>query len=176
MEKRIKQFHSSVQENILKAFEGAPSLQKAVAEEFEKAKHQVGDIHPNGKWVYTEYKPGKFDWRAKGTKAAKEALEESGKVPEKSGKSSGKESKSDPSSIFNDTIKNMLKELASKKTVTTDDIDDFIESYWKAKADKRKAEAAAKAAAAEKAKRDLKKRAEAGKNKFRHSASFGWAQ
>ena len=30
--------------------------------EVEKA-HQVGDLHPNGKWVWTEYKPGKFDWR-----------------------------------------------------------------------------------------------------------------
>ena len=29
---------------------------------FEKA-HKVGDVHPNGKWVWTEYKPGKFDWR-----------------------------------------------------------------------------------------------------------------
>ena len=35
---------------------------KAVSGEIEKA-HQVGDIHPNGKWVWTEYKPGKFDWR-----------------------------------------------------------------------------------------------------------------
>ena len=24
----------------------------------------VGEIHPNGKWVWTEYKEGKFDWRA----------------------------------------------------------------------------------------------------------------
>lgn len=30
---------------------------------FEKAKHNVGDMHPNGKWVWTEFKPGKFDWR-----------------------------------------------------------------------------------------------------------------
>jgi len=30
----------------------------------EKAvKRQVGDMHPNGKWAWTEYKPGKFDWR-----------------------------------------------------------------------------------------------------------------
>ena len=29
---------------------------------FEKAR-QVGDMHPNGKWVWTEYAPGKFDWR-----------------------------------------------------------------------------------------------------------------
>lgn len=35
---------------------------KAQEDELEKA-HQVGDIHPNGKWVWTEYKPGKFDWR-----------------------------------------------------------------------------------------------------------------
>ena len=30
--------------------------------EFEKA-HNVGDIHPNGLWVWSEYRPGKFDWR-----------------------------------------------------------------------------------------------------------------
>jgi hypothetical protein len=30
----------------------------------EKAvSRQVGDMHKNGKWVWTEYKPGKFDWR-----------------------------------------------------------------------------------------------------------------
>ena len=29
---------------------------------FEKAR-QVGEAHPNGKWVWTEYAPGKFDWR-----------------------------------------------------------------------------------------------------------------
>ena len=26
-------------------------------------KHTVGEVHPNGKWVWTEYKEGKFDWR-----------------------------------------------------------------------------------------------------------------
>lgn len=25
--------------------------------------HKVGDLHKNGLWVWTEYKPGKFDWR-----------------------------------------------------------------------------------------------------------------
>lgn len=28
-----------------------------------KTARKVGDLHPNGKWVWTEYKPGKFDWR-----------------------------------------------------------------------------------------------------------------
>lgn len=40
-------------------------------ETIEKAvSRQVGDTHKNGKWVWTEYKPGKFDWRPiKGKKA-----------------------------------------------------------------------------------------------------------
>jgi len=38
------------------------NISKAYDDEFNKA-HQVGDIHPNGKWVWTEIKPGKFDWR-----------------------------------------------------------------------------------------------------------------
>lgn len=35
---------------------------KSEETDIEKA-HQVGDIHKNGKWVWTEYSPGKFDWR-----------------------------------------------------------------------------------------------------------------
>ena len=31
-------------------------------DQIEKAR-AVGDMHSNGKWVWTEYKPGKFDWR-----------------------------------------------------------------------------------------------------------------
>ena len=26
---------------------------------------KVGDLHKNGKWVWTEYAPGKFDWRTR---------------------------------------------------------------------------------------------------------------
>jgi hypothetical protein len=41
----------------------------AIKDIIEKAR-KVGDRHPNGKWVWTEYKPGKFDWRpAKGKKS-----------------------------------------------------------------------------------------------------------
>ena len=28
-----------------------------------KTARKVGDLHPNGKWIWTEYQPGKFDWR-----------------------------------------------------------------------------------------------------------------
>lgn len=38
-------------------------------DEIKKAR-QVGDQHPSKPWVWTEYKPGKFDWRPmKGKKA-----------------------------------------------------------------------------------------------------------
>lgn len=29
----------------------------------KRSAHNVGDIHSNGKWVWVEYAPGKFDWR-----------------------------------------------------------------------------------------------------------------
>ena len=28
-----------------------------------RSKKEVGDIHPNGRWIWREYQPGKFDWR-----------------------------------------------------------------------------------------------------------------
>ena len=58
MFEELNAHRQAVQENIEKAFE----VGFTGNEDLEKA-HQVGDIHPNGKWVWTEYKPGKFDWR-----------------------------------------------------------------------------------------------------------------
>lgn len=49
-----------VQSRIEKSFKDGLNVPEM--EELEKA-HQVGDMHPNGKYVWTEYKPGKFDWR-----------------------------------------------------------------------------------------------------------------
>lgn len=48
----------AVQENIEKSFQ----IGFTESEGFEKA-HKVGDIHPNGKWVWTQLPSGKFDWR-----------------------------------------------------------------------------------------------------------------
>lgn len=45
----------AIQANIQKSF-------GVDVDDLEKG-HNVGDAHPNGKWVWTEYKPGKFDWR-----------------------------------------------------------------------------------------------------------------
>lgn len=54
----IQKHHLAVQENIKKAFE----VGFTGNEDLEKA-HQVGDIHPNGKWVWTQLPSGKYDWR-----------------------------------------------------------------------------------------------------------------
>jgi hypothetical protein len=43
---------------------GTPSGQTTDTSRFRnKAGKSVGDIHPNGELVWTEYAPGKFDWR-----------------------------------------------------------------------------------------------------------------
>ena len=34
-----------------------------MSDNIQKAKHNVGDHHPTQPWVWTEYKPGKFNWR-----------------------------------------------------------------------------------------------------------------
>lgn len=40
-------------------------IEKSFDNKIEKAKYQVGEVHPNGKWIWTEYAPGKFDWKSK---------------------------------------------------------------------------------------------------------------
>lgn len=87
MENDILKHRKAVQENILKSFGAEVSedslekafedevnlfemeaykseLTKAELDEFEKAKHQDGDMHPNGKWVWRQSASGgKGDWR-----------------------------------------------------------------------------------------------------------------
>ena len=51
------------------SFQEAEDILKAAGTEdlFEKAKHQDGDMHPNGKWVWvSSANGGKGDWRTKG--------------------------------------------------------------------------------------------------------------
>ena len=58
MFEELNAHRQAVQENIKKAFE----IGFTGNEDLEKA-HQVGDIHPNGKWVWTQLPSGKYDWR-----------------------------------------------------------------------------------------------------------------
>lgn len=54
----IQKHRQAVRENIEKSFQ----IGYTENEDFEKA-HKVGDVHPNGKWVWTQLPSGKFDWR-----------------------------------------------------------------------------------------------------------------
>ena len=60
---------------------------KQVQEKSDKTKKRpgapktlkVGDRHKNGKWIWTEYEPGKFDWRTDPAIKAKNAAERAAK-------------------------------------------------------------------------------------------------
>ena len=87
---------------------------------FEKA-HKVGDVHPNGKWVWTEYKPGKFDWRgvkggAKGGSKATVGVASS--------------SKTTSSSYFSKLSNSLIEKYSKKKeSVSLSDIEEFYEDF-----------------------------------------------
>lgn len=54
----IQKHRQAVAENIEKSFQ----IGFTESEDLQKA-HNVGDIHPNGKWVWTQLPSGKYDWR-----------------------------------------------------------------------------------------------------------------
>ena len=77
---------------------------------------KVGDRHKNGKWIWTEYEPGKFDWRTDPAIKAKNAAERAAKsAASKSttdaGKAKPKES-AEPKKASAITIEEMLTRQA----------------------------------------------------------------
>lgn len=68
-----KSFEDEVNPFEMEAYKS--ELTKAELDEFEKAKHQDGDMHPNGKWVWRQSaNGGKGDWRvAKPSKGGRRA-------------------------------------------------------------------------------------------------------
>lgn len=73
----IKDCKSKAAQEYKKQAEAAiDDLEKQLAKETQavnkttRMKHQVGDIHPTKGWIWTEYQPGKFDWRINKNKAA----------------------------------------------------------------------------------------------------------
>lgn len=54
----IQKHRQAVAENIEKSFQ----IGFTESEDLQKA-HNVGDVHPNGKWVWTQLPSGKYDWR-----------------------------------------------------------------------------------------------------------------
>lgn len=102
------------------------SLSKAELDEFEKAKHADGDMHPNGKWVWrSSANGGKGDWRV----AKKGSSSTSGGGSSKSaGVSGGSDKKSkkeflsqnDKTSIRN-VVKGMFRNNLTSLSFTTKD-------------------------------------------------------
>lgn len=89
MEYRKKMIADAVKGlKVKKSVKATSEHKEAASKQQKQAKHNVGDIHPNGKWVWVEYKPGKFDWRTIGSRAHQEAikngLKPSGVMPDKS--------------------------------------------------------------------------------------------
>ena len=74
----IQQARADARSHIFKSFSNSEEMTadesqiaKGDDSEIEKGKHNVGDMHPNGKWVWKETKPGHFDWRNRGAGDAK---------------------------------------------------------------------------------------------------------
>ena len=95
-----------------------------------KVERKIGDIHPNGKWVWVEYKPGKFDWRTIGSRAHQDAikngLKPSGIVPDKSSVVKTKEKKGKAAS----KAQKEPKKQESKK-MTMEELDNAIKGLPK---------------------------------------------
>lgn len=86
-------------------------------DEIKKA-HQVGDQHPSKPWVWTEYKPGKFDWRPiKGKKATTASSGDSGDDDDSAGATKKTPSKPSASQIAGAKAK-AGKPMDSQKLVT----------------------------------------------------------
>lgn len=86
-------------------------------DEIKKAR-QVGDQHPSKPWVWTEYKPGKFDWRPmKGKKATTASSGDSGDDDDSAGATKKTPSKPSASQIAGAKAK-AGKPMDSQKLVT----------------------------------------------------------
>lgn len=66
-EYREKMLETAVPDaQVKKSVKTTPTAKKKVGRpKGARITHEVGEVHPNGKWVWTEYKPGCFDWRTK---------------------------------------------------------------------------------------------------------------
>lgn len=143
---RLKNF-----EDASKASEKAPTKKEAKkADKGEQTKdkpaktaRKVGDVHPNHPtWIWTEYKPGKFDWRT--NPADKKQGQRTDKVTTSEKKSEPKKAAVSKKAVAKETNKKVAKggkveKEAPKKELT---IDEFVALPTKsAKTNKKPSEA-----------------------------------
>ena len=117
----IQKHRQAVRENIEKSLQ----IGYTESEDFEKA-HQVGDIHPNGKWVWTQLPSGKFDWRVikkkdgqgTGAPAAQPAATQKPAVQQQVATQSQKKNPVELKTIKIDSrqdVRDLIKKIKSKK-------------------------------------------------------------
>lgn len=120
----IQKHRQAVRENIEKSLQ----IGYTESEDFEKA-HKVGDVHPNGKWVWTQLPSGKFDWRVIKVK------------PQANTGGSGIMGKTAPSSAVQNNPSLSAKQLPEVKFTSSDfkkekmereegDRKDALQLYW----------------------------------------------
>lgn len=124
-----KSFEDEVNPFEMEAYKS--ELTKAELDEFEKAKHQDGDMHPNGKWVWRQSaNGGKGDWRVAKPSRGGGSKDTSGGAAA-STSSSGSTGTPNASSSYFSKLSNSLIEKYSKKkeSVSLSDIEEFYEDF-----------------------------------------------
>ena len=91
---------------------GAPKIRK------------VGDRHPNGKWIWTEYEPGRFDWRTDPELKAKNAAERAAKLAASKGNST--KDKTQPKKQKTTKAATKAKKSAEPKKAPAISIDEML--------------------------------------------------
>lgn len=121
----INAHRQAVQQQIQKAFEVGfvPEC------DFEKARHIVGDIHPNGKLVWTQLPSGKYDWRVikRGSGAQAKSEFRGGVKKDERGKFKSPSS-SDEERKLNKEFQYHFRRI-TRRGNTTDDWDAFSEFF-----------------------------------------------
>ena len=110
MFEEIKRRNELVRDQIYKGFVGGEEL-------LEKA-HNEGDVHPNGKWVWTKLPSGKYDWRTRKDGSAKKSVED--KKPAEKKPASAPASKQDGDEEANKIKKWYIRKLKSEGANSND--------------------------------------------------------
>ena len=84
----------------------------------------MGDRHPNGKWIWTEYEPGRFDWRTDPELKAKNAAERAAKMA--ASKSTTAKGKSKPKQQKTTKAKAAAKKSAEPKKSAAISVEEML--------------------------------------------------
>lgn len=124
-----KSFEDEVNPFEMEAYKS--ELTKAELDEFEKAKHQDGDMHPNGKWVWrASANGGKGDWRVAKPSRGGGSKATAGGAAASTPSSGSTGTPNDSSSYFSKLSNSLIEKYSKKKeSVSLSDIEEFYEDF-----------------------------------------------